>query len=49
LSSFPIAWSNICILILKKTSNINIDSMRKINDFENDALKAQHVEKTFEI
>jgi hypothetical protein len=30
-------------------SNINVDSMNKINDFKNDALKAQRVEKTFEI
>jgi len=32
-----------------KNNNINIGSMKKINNFENDALKAEHVEKTFEI
>jgi hypothetical protein len=30
-------------------SNINVDLIRKINDFENDMLKAECVEKTFEI
>ena len=31
-----------------KTSNINVDSMRKINDFKNDAWKVERVPKTFE-
>ena len=31
-----------------KTSNINVDSMRKINDFKNDAWKVERVRKTFE-
>ena len=31
-----------------KTSNINIDSMRKINNFKNDAWKVERVRKTFE-
>jgi len=31
-----------------KTSNINVDSMRKINDFINDALKVERIQKTFE-
>jgi len=45
-----IAWSNICILIFFfKKNNINVGSMKKINNFENDALKAECVEKTFEI
>jgi len=43
-----IVWPNICILIFFMC-NINVDSMNKINDFKNDALKAQRVEKTFEI
>ena len=29
-------------------SNINIDSMRKINDFKNNALKVERVPKIFE-
>jgi hypothetical protein len=36
-------------LIFFLKSNINIDLIRKINDFENDMLKAECVEKTFEI
>ena len=31
-----------------KTSNINIDSMRKINNFKNNALKVERVPKIFE-
>jgi hypothetical protein len=31
-----------------KTSNINIDSMRKINDFKNNALKVERVPNIFE-
>jgi hypothetical protein len=39
-----------CILIfLKKKGNGNIDSMGKINNFENDVLKVERVEKKFEI
>jgi hypothetical protein len=34
--------------IFLKTSNINVDSMRKINDFKNDALKVERIQKTFE-
>jgi len=44
-----IAWSNIYILIFFKKNNINVGSMKKINNFENDALKTERVEKTFEI
>jgi hypothetical protein len=29
-------------------SNINIDSMRKINDFKNNALKVERIPKIFE-
>jgi len=29
-------------------SNINVDSIRKINDFKNDAWKVERVQKTFE-
>jgi hypothetical protein len=29
-------------------SNINVDSMKKINDFKNDALKVERVPKIFE-
>ena len=49
LSSFLIAWSNICILIFLKKNNINIDSMKKINNFKNDVLKAERVKNAFEI
>jgi hypothetical protein len=35
-------------LYFLKTSNINIDSMRKINAFKNDARKIERVQKTFE-
>ena len=31
-----------------KTSNINVDSMRKINAFKNDVWKVERVRKTFE-
>ena len=31
-----------------KTSNINVDLMRKVNDFKNDARKVERVPKTFE-
>jgi len=31
-----------------KTSDINIDSMRKINDFKNNALKVERVPNVFE-
>ena len=34
--------------VFLKTSNINVDSMRKINDFKNDAWKVERVPKTFE-
>ena len=44
-----IVWSNICILIFFLKSNINVDLIRKINDFENNMLKAECVENTFEI
>jgi len=32
-----------------KKSKINVESMRKINDFENDTLKVEHIKKTFKI
>jgi len=32
-----------------KTSNINVVSTRKINNFKNNALKVERVQKTFEI
>jgi len=35
-------------LYFLKTSNINIDSMRKINDFKNNALKVERVPNIFE-
>jgi hypothetical protein len=31
-----------------KTSNINVDSMKKINDFKNNALKVERVSNVFE-
>jgi len=31
-----------------KTSNINVDSMKKINDFKNNALKVERVPNVFE-
>jgi len=34
--------------VFLKTSNINVDSMRKINDFKINALKVERVRKTFE-
>jgi len=35
-------------LYFLKTSNINIDSMKKINDFKNNALKVERVPNVFE-
>jgi len=35
-------------LYFLKTSNINIGSMRKINDFKNNALKVERVPNIFE-
>jgi len=35
-------------LYFLKTSNINIDSMRKINDFKNNALKVERIPNIFE-
>jgi len=35
-------------LYFLKTSNINIDLMRKINDFKNNALKVERVPNIFE-
>ena len=35
-------------MYLLKTSNINVDSMRKINDFKINALKIERVRKTLE-
>jgi len=35
-------------LYFLKTSNINIDSMTKINDFKNNALKVERVPNVFE-
>jgi len=35
------------IFFLKKTSNINVASMRKINNFKNNVLKVERVQKTF--
>ena len=32
-----------------KTSNIHVASIRKTNNFKNNALKAKRVQKTFEI
>ena len=34
--------------VFLKTSNINVDSMRKINNFKINALKVERVRKTFE-
>jgi hypothetical protein len=34
--------------VFLKTSNINVDSMRKINDFKNNALKVERVPNVFE-
>jgi hypothetical protein len=34
--------------VFLKTSNINVDSKRKINDFKINALKVERVRKTFE-
>jgi len=34
--------------VFLKTSNINVDSMRKINDFKIKAFKVERVRKTFE-
>ena len=31
-----------------KTSNINVDSMKKINDFKNNALKVERIPNVFE-
>jgi len=36
-------------LYFLKTSNINIDSTRKINDFKNNTLKVERVPNVFEI
>ena len=41
-------WFFWFFLYFLKISNINIDSMRKINDFKNDAWKVEYVQKTFE-
>jgi len=35
-------------LYFLKTSNINVDSMKKINDFKNNALKVERVPNVFE-
>jgi len=48
-SFFPNCFVQHLYFDLKKKSNINIDSIRKINDFKNNALKAQRIENTFEI
>ena len=40
-------FSNFFVFFFK-TSNINIDSIRKINDFKNDTLKVERVPKIFE-
>jgi hypothetical protein len=37
------------LIFFLKTSNINVPSIRKTNNFENNALKAERVQKTFEI
>jgi hypothetical protein len=34
--------------VFLKTSNINVDSMKKINDFKNNTLKAERVPNVFE-
>jgi hypothetical protein len=41
-------WFCLIFLYFLETSNINVDSMKKINDFKNDAWKVVRVRKTFE-
>ena len=40
-------WFFLFFCIFLKTSNINVDSMRKINDFKNNAWKVERVRKSF--
>jgi hypothetical protein len=50
-STFFLFFVNLIFLnffVFLKTSNINVDSMRKINDFKINALKVERVRKTFE-
>jgi hypothetical protein len=42
-------FSYFFVFLFLKKGKIKADSMRKINNFENDALKAKSVEKKFEI
>jgi hypothetical protein len=46
LNFFFVNFDFSCIFL--KTSNINIDSMRKFKNFKNDVLKVERVQKTFE-
>jgi hypothetical protein len=49
--SFPLFFVNFgfsYFFVFLKASNINVDSMKKINDFKNNALKVEHVPNVFE-
>ena len=46
---FPICLVQHLYLDFFKKSKINVELMRKINDFKNDTLKFEHVKKTFKI
>jgi len=47
-TSFFVNFDFSNFFIFLKTSNININSMRKINDFKNDTLKVERIPKIFE-
>ena len=46
--SFFFKFDFLLFFVFLKTSNINVDSMRKINNFKINASKVERVRKTFE-